>query len=311
MVFQGRRGFSCLITVHVHRNLELQASDETGDAPPASIRRQKSWPSVSAGTSASSTTIAATENETRAAGPWCSRLQRLIRVTRSTIRGRRRRFRTIVAERQTEIQRLTVAQAVARLDLSGLNALLFGSDGRSLGYRRSVVTLVGSILASSRPDRWDCERSGPPPVLFGIRVLNEALVAPTFIDPIIMSAKDSCCFLARRVAEPYGVAEREVLSALEDREQEGSTGAGEGVAIPHAKLPGLSRTVTYFARLQDPVSYDSHDDIDVDLVFLILAPETANGDHLKLLAQVSRPLKTQRSASVCAALKTRLPSIFC
>ena len=67
--------------------------------------------------------------------------------------------------------------------------------------------------------------------------------------------------------------------------------AGDGVAIPHAKLPGLNRTVTYFARLQDPVSYDSHDDIDVDLVFLILAPETANGDHLKLLARVSRAFK--------------------
>jgi PTS system nitrogen regulatory IIA component len=123
--------------------------------------------------------------------------------------------------------------------------------------------------------------------------LNEALVAPTFIDlnVSVTSKRQLLHSLAQRVAEPYGVEEREVLSALQDREQEGPTGAGDGVAIPHAKLPGLNRTVTYFARLQDPVSYDSHDDIDVDLVFLILAPETANGDHLKLLARVSRAFK--------------------
>ncbi|MGB1146858.1 MAG: PTS sugar transporter subunit IIA, partial [Alphaproteobacteria bacterium] len=63
------------------------------------------------------------------------------------------------------------------------------------------------------------------------------------------------------------------------------------VAIPHAKLAELNRTVTYFARLSEPVDYDSLDDEPVDLVFLILAPESANGDHLKLLARVSRAFK--------------------
>ena len=66
--------------------------------------------------------------------------------------------------------------------------------------------------------------------------MNEALVAPTFIDPnvSVTSKRQLLLSLAQRVAEPYGVEEREVLSALQDREQEGPTGAGDGVAI----LPG-------------------------------------------------------------------------
>ena len=123
--------------------------------------------------------------------------------------------------------------------------------------------------------------------------MTDLLVSPTFIDAnvSVTSKRHLLLSLAQRVAEPYGVEERDVLEALQAREQEGSTGAGDGVAIPHAKLADLNRTVTYFARLSDPVDYDSLDDQPVDLVFLILAPESANGDHLKLLARVSRAFK--------------------
>lgn len=123
--------------------------------------------------------------------------------------------------------------------------------------------------------------------------MNDLLVSPTFIDASVSvtSKRHLLLSLAQRVAAPYGVEERDVLEALQAREQEGSTGAGDGVAIPHAKLEGLTRTVTYFARLEEPVDYDSVDDEPVDLIFLILAPISANGDHLKLLARVSRAFK--------------------
>jgi PTS system nitrogen regulatory IIA component len=123
--------------------------------------------------------------------------------------------------------------------------------------------------------------------------LNDVLVSPTFIDASVSvtSKRHLLSSLAQRVSAPYGVEERDVLEALQAREQEGSTGAGDGVAIPHAKISGLTRTVTYFARLSEPVEYDSLDDEPVDLIFLILAPESANGDHLKLLARVSRAFK--------------------
>lgn len=123
--------------------------------------------------------------------------------------------------------------------------------------------------------------------------MNDVLVSPTFIDASVSatSKRHLLLSLAQRVAAPYGVEERDVLEALQAREQEGSTGAGNGVAIPHAKIAGLQRTVTYFARLDEPVDYDSLDDQPVDLIFLILAPESSNGDHLKLLARVSRAFK--------------------
>ena len=137
---KGAGGFSCLITVHVHRNLELQASDETGDAHTSldqaaeklakRLRRYKRKLNDHRGL--------AEEAETRAARAVVFEAAEVDQGDDNESEAEPRDFATIVAERQTEIQRLTVAQAVARLDLSGLNALLFESDGRvNLVYRRN------------------------------------------------------------------------------------------------------------------------------------------------------------------------------
>jgi PTS system nitrogen regulatory IIA component len=80
---------------------------------------------------------------------------------------------------------------------------------------------------------------------------------------------------------------------LVERERLGSTGMGQGIAIPHGRLAGLARIVGLFARLETPVAYDAVDDQPVDLVFLLLAPEGAGADHLKALAKVSRLLRNQ------------------
>jgi len=83
-----------------------------------------------------------------------------------------------------------------------------------------------------------------------------------------------------------------VLTALLSRERLGSTGVGEGVAIPHAKLSGLRDLVGCFARVPSGVSFDAIDRKPVHLLFVLLVPENSAGAHLKALARVSRLLRS-------------------
>jgi len=99
--------------------------------------------------------------------------------------------------------------------------------------------------------------------------------------------------LSLRASQLTGIPERRIFETLIERERLGSTGMGQGIAIPHGRLPGLERIVGMFARLDVPIPYDAIDDQPVDLVFLLLAPETAGADHLKALARVSRLLRNQ------------------
>ena len=80
----------------------------------------------------------------------------------------------------------------------------------------------------------------------------------------------------------------EILSSVSERERLGSTGFGQGVAIPHGKIEGLTRIYCLFARLSEPVDYKSIDGQKVDLVFLLLSPPDAGAEHLKALASISR-----------------------
>jgi PTS system nitrogen regulatory IIA component len=80
----------------------------------------------------------------------------------------------------------------------------------------------------------------------------------------------------------------EILSSIGERERLGSTGFGQGVAIPHGKIEGLARIYCMFARLSDPVDYKAIDGQPVDLIFLLLSPPDAGAEHLKALAAISR-----------------------
>ena len=94
--------------------------------------------------------------------------------------------------------------------------------------------------------------------------------------------------LATRAGRITGVHGREIFNALLQRERLGSTGLGRGIAIPHVKLAGIKSITCLFARLEKPVPFESNDGEPVDLVFFLLAPEDAGGDHLKALARISR-----------------------
>ncbi|MEL6362886.1 MAG: PTS sugar transporter subunit IIA [Pseudomonadota bacterium] len=106
--------------------------------------------------------------------------------------------------------------------------------------------------------------------------------------------------VAKRACELTGIADETISAALMDREQLGSTGLGDGVAIPHGKIAGLNKITGVFAKLSTPIDFDAVDGMPVDLVFLLLAPSEASAAHLKALAKVSRLL---READIREALR--------
>ncbi|MEO3997722.1 PTS IIA-like nitrogen regulatory protein PtsN [Mesorhizobium sp. CAU 1732] len=105
------------------------------------------------------------------------------------------------------------------------------------------------------------------------------------------SKKQLLQLMAEKAAAVTGLPEREVFDTILQRERLGSTGVGNGIAIPHGKLPGIARITGVFARLESPVDFESLDDQPVDLVFLLLAPEGAGADHLKALSRIARVLR--------------------
>src|ERR671913_54409 len=107
----------------------------------------------------------------------------------------------------------------------------------------------------------------------------------------VSSKKHALQELALHAARLTGLDQTAVFEALLQRERLGSTGIGEGIAIPHGKLAGLTRIFGLVARLDKPVNFEALDSQPVDVLFLLLAPEGAGADHLKALARVARVLR--------------------
>jgi PTS system nitrogen regulatory IIA component len=119
---------------------------------------------------------------------------------------------------------------------------------------------------------------GPAQVVVGLRVADKAQLLGE---------------LARRAAAALSLEQPALLRALQAREQLGSTGLGRGFALPHARLPGLPRIFALLARLWRPIDYEAVDDKPVDLVVLLLTPESAASQHLATLAALSRPFRDE------------------
>lgn len=124
------------------------------------------------------------------------------------------------------------------------------------------------------------------------------LVAPNAVLPALKvnSKKQAIQEIAAKAALLTGQNERSVFEVLLQREKLGSTGVGNGIAIPHGKLPKLEQLFGLFARLDRPIDFDALDGQPVDLIFLLLAPEAAGADHLKALARVARLLRDPDTA---------------
>jgi nitrogen PTS system EIIA component len=124
--------------------------------------------------------------------------------------------------------------------------------------------------------------------------LSDILIRDAII-PILnpVSKKQVFSDLARHIAIITDLSEHQVFESLLHREKLGSTGIGNGIAIPHAKFKSLKGLVGLFARLDKPIEFDALDDAPVDLIFVLLAPEGAGADHLKGLAKIARVLRDQ------------------
>ena len=97
--------------------------------------------------------------------------------------------------------------------------------------------------------------------------------------------------LSNRAASISGLAPREIFDALLQRERLGSTGVGAGIAIPHGKMAKARKIFGVFARLEKPIEFEALDGAPVDLVFLLIAPESAGADHLKALSRIARVMR--------------------
>ena len=112
------------------------------------------------------------------------------------------------------------------------------------------------------------------------------------------SKKQALQELASYAADQLNMEDRAILDVILERERLGSTGFGNGVAIPHGKLVRLKKLYLLFARLSTPIPFDAADGKPVDLMFLLLTPENAGGDHLTALAKVSRLLRDERMCTL-------------
>lgn len=119
------------------------------------------------------------------------------------------------------------------------------------------------------------------------------LIAPeaVFADLKPVCKKQLLQLMAEKAAKLTGFSEAVIFDTILKREKLGSTGIGNGIAIPHGKLADLGKITGLFARLSAPVDFDSLDDRPVDLVFMLLAPEGAGADHLKTLSRIARLLR--------------------
>jgi len=129
-----------------------------------------------------------------------------------------------------------------------------------------------------------------------------ALLSPQkiFIDTEVSSKKKLLELIANITADQTRLPESIIYTNLLNRERLGSTGLGQGFAVPHARLPDLEKTVGCFFRLKQPVNFESPDNLPVDLVFTIIIPQEAAEEHLLILSSLARIFS---DADICEAIR--------
>lgn len=122
--------------------------------------------------------------------------------------------------------------------------------------------------------------------------LNDLIAQAAIIATLKASSKKQVIQeMAEKASEITDLPARTIFDQLLQRERLGSTGIGHGIAIPHARVPGISKIIGVFARLDKAIEFDAVDDEPVDLVFMLMAPEGEGADHLKALARIARVLR--------------------
>jgi len=136
--------------------------------------------------------------------------------------------------------------------------------------------------------------------------LSDLLSADSILGTLsATNRKQALQVMSEAAAAKLGLDSRIIFDAVMERERLGSTGVGDGVAIPHARLEGLDHVFGLFARLKHPIDFDAIDGRPVDLIFLLLAPATSSAEHLKALARISRVFRREDFRSHLRATDSR------
>jgi nitrogen PTS system EIIA component len=132
----------------------------------------------------------------------------------------------------------------------------------------------------------------------------KSLLAPNGVIPSlrVSTSRQLLEAISETGSAATGLPARVIFDALLQRERLGSTGVGDGIAIPHGKFAGLDKLVGLFLRLEKPIDFDALDGNPIDLVFVLLAPEGAGADHLKGLSIIARQLRMPGVAKQLRAL---------
>lgn len=136
--------------------------------------------------------------------------------------------------------------------------------------------------------------------------LSDLLSADSILGSLsATNRKQALQILSEAAAAKLDLDSRIIFDAVMERERLGSTGVGDGVAIPHARLEGLENVFGLFVRLKNPIDFDAIDGRPVDLIFLLLAPEESSAEHLKALARISRIFRREELRTHLRATDTR------
>jgi nitrogen PTS system EIIA component len=132
------------------------------------------------------------------------------------------------------------------------------------------------------------------------------IVEPRAVLPELKAAnkKQALQAIAQQFASLVAIDQRIIFETLLTREKLGSTGLGQGFAIPHGRVSGLKQVTGLFAKLAQPIDYDAVDGKPVDLVFALLSPDHAGADHLTALAKISRVMRSAAAVSKLRATNT-------
>ena len=110
------------------------------------------------------------------------------------------------------------------------------------------------------------------------------------------SKKAAIELLAKNLADfNNGISQLDIIDCLTARERLGSTGLGNGIAIPHGRLKHYDRTIASFIRLNNGIDYEAADKIPVDLIFALIVPEESTNEHLQILAMLAKTLSTSKT----------------
>ena len=125
-----------------------------------------------------------------------------------------------------------------------------------------------------------------------------------YLDVNVSSKKALFKEVAAKISNKLNIDQNNLFEKLNEREKLGSTGIGNGIAIPHGKVNGIKKVFSLFLRTKSLIDFSSSDLMGVDIIFVIIAPEESKTDHLLALSEISKFLRKNKNKEALRKLKT-------